>query len=91
MGADLYIKKMPRGPQYTGFELSDRAIDLGYFRDCYNQHGLFAFLSKRTGEELSWWQMCANKNWFNKSGDLTVVGAQELREKLLPYLRAAPK
>ena len=40
MGADLYIKKMDREKQYTDW---DPRVKLGYFRDCYNNYGLFNF------------------------------------------------
>ena len=33
MGADLYIKNLPREPQHTGFRDN---IEVGYFRDSYN-------------------------------------------------------
>lgn len=54
MGADLYIKDMDREQQYRGFEVSPDAVDSGYFRDCYNEGGLFAQLG------LSWWQLVGN-------------------------------
>ena len=37
MGADLYIEKMDRDQQHTGFR---RAVDLGYFRDAYNNSNI---------------------------------------------------
>ena len=33
MGADLYIKNLPREPQYTGYRTD---LEAGYFRDSYN-------------------------------------------------------
>ena len=79
MGADLYIINMDRKKQYLGFEISQKAIDAGYFRDCYNDYGLFNYIRSNTSEELkskfSWWQMCDNKAWFNKSGNMTTKGA----------------
>lgn len=50
MGADLYIKNMDRDKQKLGFELSEKAVDAGYFRDCYSPSGLFYKL------KLSWWR-----------------------------------
>lgn len=55
MGADLYIKNMEREAQYTGYEVSERAVNIGYFRDCYNPGGLFAFLTANLSETYSWW------------------------------------
>jgi hypothetical protein len=40
---------MPREGQIRGFEVSKDAVKSGYFRDCYNPHGLFWNLG------LSWW------------------------------------
>ena len=63
MGADLYIKDMERESQICGFEVSVDAVDNGYFRDCYNDSGLFAQLG------LSWWETMdmeefkTNENW----------------------------
>jgi hypothetical protein len=56
MGADLYIKNLPREGQYLGFEVSEKAVKAGYFRDCYNPGGLFAFLSANLDESFFWWQ-----------------------------------
>jgi hypothetical protein len=47
MGADLYIKDMPRKRQYTGYVCKPK---VGYFRDAYNPWGLFWNM------KLSWWQ-----------------------------------
>jgi hypothetical protein len=77
MGADLYITKMDRQAQYTGFEVSKRAQQLGYFRDCYNDYGLFNFIRSNTTHDLSWWQLARNKEWFNKQENMTVKGAKE--------------
>lgn len=65
MGADLYVKDMPREAQYTGFRAD---TNVGYFRDCYNANGLFAKLSNVTGEMYSWWQMDTNHpEWFERN------------------------
>lgn len=77
MGADLYITKLDRESQYTGFEVSRRAMQLGYFRDCYNDYGLFNFIRSNTTHNLSWWQLARNKNWFNNKGNMTTAGAKE--------------
>ena len=80
MGADLYIKKMNRKNQYRGFEVSQEAVDVGYFRDCYNSGGLFAVLSANLDNEYSWWKLSADKKeiWFDKNGDLNEYGQIEL-------------
>lgn len=54
MGADLYILALPSEPQIGGFEVSENAVNAGYFRDCYNKYGLFARLG------LSWWRTYDN-------------------------------
>ena len=69
MGADLYIKNMDREKQYTGFEVSKKAVNQRYFRDCYNSYGLFRFLSCNLNKEFSWWQFRDNKEWFDKNGN----------------------
>lgn len=73
MGADLYIKKL--NPTFGAFEVSSRAVKSGYFRDYYNQYGLFSRLSANTGIEFSWWKTSDRKELFNKKGDMTVKGA----------------
>lgn len=80
MGADLYVKDLPREPQCTGFEVSKKAVDIGYFRDCYNDSGLFPFINANTTHSLSWWRLRDRKEWFEKKGDeeeMTVKGAKE--------------
>jgi hypothetical protein len=75
MGADLYIEKMDEDAQYTGFGVPDKARNLGYFRDCYNEGGLFAWLTRNTGYEYSWWGFReTNKDCFNTEGNLKVSG-----------------
>ena len=59
MGADLYVKGLP--PHICGGEVSQKAAKAGYFRDCYNDGGLFANIG------LSWWQMVSQ---FKKEGKL---------------------
>lgn len=61
MGADIYIKKLK--PPILGFELSDKAVELGYFRDAYNSRGLFSQLG------ISWWQLMA-KYCISKGEDV---------------------
>ena len=75
MGADLYIKDLPREKQYLGFEVSKKAVDVGYFRDCYNSHGLFRFISSNATATFSWLEMARKKEWFNDSGEMTLSGA----------------
>lgn len=76
MGADLYIKKM--NPEITGLEVSNRAVNNGYFRDPYNSCGMFFLLSKNTGLDFSWWVISRRKELFNKKGDMTIKGAKTL-------------
>lgn len=87
MGADLYIKDMDRKKQYTGFEVSDKARKNGYFRDCYNDGGLFSVLSANTGKNLSWWELNRREELFNSEGNLTVAGAKILRAELEPIIK----
>lgn len=91
MGADLTINKLYAKNSGTtgGFEVSDEAVEKGYFRDCYNEGGLFAVLSVNLGKTYSWWQMNGRKGWFNK-GDMTKKGIKawlaemtEARDKFL--------
>ena len=86
MGADLYIKNMDRESQYTGFEVSKKAVNAGYFRDPYNSLGLFNFLSSNTSQTFSWWAFVQDKkykSWFNNEGEMTVSGAKKFRQRLL--------
>jgi len=92
MGADLYVKDLPRKSQYRGFEVSQDAVNAGYFRDCYNSQGLFVWLSKNTDMEFSWWQILnKHDDWFRQDEDdgcmMTVVGAK----KFLKMLKLAEK
>jgi hypothetical protein len=86
MGADLYIKNLDRESQYLGFEVSDKAVDAGYFRDCYNDSGLFNFLRSNTRLMFSWWQFSDRKSWFTvtKDGDreMNIKGAKEFKKKI---------
>jgi hypothetical protein len=82
MGADLYILKMDKEKQITGFEVSRRAVDVGYFRDCYNDYGLFPFINTNADmkEQFSWWQFSDNKSWFTETEDernMNVAGAKK--------------
>ena len=47
MGADLYIEKLDREKQCTGFRTD---VEAGYYRDCYNSTSLLWKLG------LSWWR-----------------------------------
>ena len=91
MGADLYIKNMEREPQYTGFEVSQRAVDVGYFRDCYNEWGLFSIMSATLNQTISWWQTSDIKSWFRKDKEdgliMTVEGAKKWWAQLEPLLK----
>ena len=89
MGADLYIKNMDRKSQYTGFEVSERAVDVGYFRDCYNEAGLFALLSANVPDaDLSWWITHGRKELFNKDGNMSVKGAKQFLSEIEPHVES---
>ena len=82
MGADLYIEKLEREGQSVGFELSKKAVDVGYFRDCYNSFGLFPFINMNSDlrEQFSWWRFSDKKDWFRKTEDgsvMTISGAKK--------------
>jgi len=49
MGADLTVEGI-EVPVF-GFEVSERAGNAGYFRDCYNETGLFWNIG------LDWWKL----------------------------------
>ena len=49
----------------------------GYFRDCYNSYGLFAFINANTNLNLSWWELRDNEKWFNKKGEMKLSGVKE--------------
>ncbi len=58
MGADLTIENKPSEKMLGGFEVSDKAVKSGYFRDCYNPYGLFWVMRttlKLDSDKLSWW------------------------------------
>jgi hypothetical protein len=81
MGCDLYIQKLEREKQHLGFEVSKKAVEAEYFRDCYNSEGLFAVLSSNLGITLSWWKLSEDKpHWFTKKGRLNQTGIKELLE-----------
>lgn len=44
MAADLYINGIHK--EFEVFDGSIECVESGYFRDCYNSSGLFAFLRK---------------------------------------------
>ena len=90
MGADLYIEKMDREKQYRGFEVSDEAVNAGYFRDCYNNGGLFAVMSQTLNETVSWWQM-AKEVGLNKKGVLPLIKVKEWKETIFPLLEEFKK
>lgn len=90
MGADLYIEKMDRKSQYTGFEVSDRAVNLGYFRDCYNSGGLFAVMSKSLNQTVSWWKM-AREVGLNKDSVLPLPKVKKWKATMSPLLEEFKK
>lgn len=75
MGADLYITKIHK--DYFAFDCTLASVKKGYFRDCYNEGGLFAFLRNNTDlKGLSWWALREVKDWFNSKGNMTIEGAK---------------
>ncbi len=90
MGADLYIKNMERQKQYLGFEVSDKAINLGYFRDCYNNGGLFAVMSQTLNKTISWWKM-SDEIGLNKNGVLPFTKVKKWKETMFPLLEEFKK
>ena len=84
MGADLYIKKLPREVQYKHCGFSTEAVKDGYFRDCYNSGGLFAVMSANLGRTFSWWQLVGRKDFgFNKNGELPAKNVKKFRNELV--------
>lgn len=75
MGADLYIEKMPREAQYTGFRPD---VEVGYYRDAYNSGNLLWAMG------LSYWGIEKEQpEWFaeHEEGEgghfcLTATGAR---------------
>lgn len=91
MGADLYVKNMDRENQYRGFEVSKDAVKAGYFRDCYNSHGLFQVMNATLGESLSWSAFVKDKDMFVKDDEdgtvMTIEGLKGWKERILPLLK----
>lgn len=71
MGADLYIKNLPRDPQYTGFRTD---VDAGYFRDSYNDSSVLWKYG------LSYWTDF--KKWTNAEYEMSPEGAKKLLNSL---------
>ena len=90
MGADLYIKNMDRESQYRGFEVSDEAVAVGYFRDSYNNRGLFAVMSSTLNETVSWWKM-AREVGLNENYVLSLVEVKIWKKMILPLLEQFQK
>ena len=76
MGADLYITKIYK--DCFSFDGTLASIRRGYFRDCYNDGGLFAFLRNNSDfKGLSWWAITdKKKEWFNRQGNMTIEGSK---------------
>jgi hypothetical protein len=93
MGADLYIKKTDEKTRRGGFEVSEKAVDSGYFRDCYNGRGLFSVISANVPNvELSWWQTKDRKELFCKgSNEMSIAGIKKLLAELKPIVEKFKK
>jgi hypothetical protein len=79
MGADLYILKV-YDPGTIGwvFDHTLTSVRKGYFRDPYNEGGLFNFLrSNTTHDDLSWWALRAKTEWFNRKRNMTLEGVRD--------------
>jgi len=91
MGADLYVKDLDRSNQIRGFEVSEDAVDVDYFRDCYNSYGLFSVMSATLDMTISWWQTADKKEWFRDDEEegqvMTVEGVKQWRAYMKPLLQ----
>jgi len=77
MGADLYIEKLEREKQYTGFKTD---VEAGYYRDSYNDYSILYRLG------LSWWvdigEMIDKNIGTKHEGKLTPKQCKEFLEIL---------
>jgi len=96
MGADLTI--IGRDSRHGAFEVSDRAVKNGYFRDAYNSYGLFGVLTATIPHKTySWWQFSTEgegKGFFDKDGNLKPNGAKILLARMRDaklYLENVPR
>lgn len=90
MGADLYIVNTDPRTRRGGFEVSQEAVDSGYFRDCYNSFGLFGVMSETLDKTISWWQTSDKKGWFRRDQNeglvMTVEGVKQWKKVLFPLI-----
>jgi len=81
---------MDREKQHRGFEVSENAVNVGYFRDCYNSGGLFAVMNQLLGCKLSWWQTVERDDLFETDTDgeqyMSVEGAKKWLAEIEPLL-----
>ncbi len=61
MGADLYLGRSSDDYGREG--------ERTYFRDCYNDSGLFPVLNQNLKTDLSWWQLMNRKMLFEPESD----------------------
>jgi len=66
----------------------DKMYSIGYFRDCYNDYGLFNFINSNTDMDLSWWVLAEKKGWFKNS---VMVEPDKIKEFLNLILKAQEK
>ena len=89
MGADLYL--LDREVPILGFEVSDKAVEAGYFSDCYNSWGLFAIMSKTLDETISWWQTSSREELFRRDQDgrlvMTIKGVNQWFGEMFPKVK----
>jgi hypothetical protein len=81
LGADLYISNAYEIKEKWAKLAKPASLEDGYFRDCYNEAGLFAFIRANTRyKELSWWgDILPN---LNKKHMLTVTYIKSLLKKI---------
>ena len=91
MGADLYIKKMPRAKQMKYVWSRNIAVKHGYFRDCYNSYGLFAVVNATLGTKLCWETLFKDKDLF-KGSVMKIRGVRawllEIKPTIFKFMQA---
>ena len=81
MGASLTIEGMGKfagGP----IKLSESHVRLGYFRDTYNEYGLFSVMTNTLGKTFSWWITNDREDLFENDMKMTPKGCKKYREDL---------
>lgn len=85
MGIDLYIIKIYKDRCLFNGTLD--SVRRGYFRDSSYDGSLFSFIRSNTSyEDLSWWNLKEDKEWFNRRKNMTLEGAKDFL-KLMHEIR----